>query len=81
MTKPPGKADCAHHGRVPRHRPRLGHRAGQVRARHVICTARTVGGLEETERRDPAKPAAPPPLVPMNLRDFDAIDRSGRLDL
>ncbi len=43
---------------------------------HVILTARTVGGLEEAddEIREAGGSAT---LVPMNLRDFDAIDRLG----
>jgi NAD(P)-dependent dehydrogenase (short-subunit alcohol dehydrogenase family) len=43
---------------------------------HVILVARTVGGLEETddEIRENGGTAT---LVPMDLRDFDAIDRLG----
>ncbi|MBW8708677.1 MAG: SDR family NAD(P)-dependent oxidoreductase [Alphaproteobacteria bacterium] len=43
---------------------------------HVILVARTVGGLEESDDliREAGGSAT---LVPMNLRDFDAIDRLG----
>lgn len=43
---------------------------------HVICVARTVGGLEET---DDAVTAAggTATLVPLNLRDGEALDRLG----
>jgi NAD(P)-dependent dehydrogenase (short-subunit alcohol dehydrogenase family) len=43
---------------------------------HVICIARTVGGLEETDDAI-QKAGGSATLVPMNLRDFDAIDRLG----
>ncbi|HEX2761455.1 MAG TPA: SDR family NAD(P)-dependent oxidoreductase, partial [Rhizomicrobium sp.] len=43
---------------------------------HVICVARTVGGLEETDDQI-QKAGGTATLVPMNLRDFDAIDRLG----
>jgi NAD(P)-dependent dehydrogenase (short-subunit alcohol dehydrogenase family) len=43
---------------------------------HVICVARTVGGLEETDDAV-QKAGGSATLVPMNLRDFDAIDRLG----
>jgi NAD(P)-dependent dehydrogenase (short-subunit alcohol dehydrogenase family) len=43
---------------------------------HVICVARTVGGLEETDDAI-QKAGGTATLVPMNLRDFDAIDRLG----
>lgn len=43
---------------------------------HVICTARTTGGLEETDD-EIRKIGGTATLVPMNLRDFDAIDRLG----
>ncbi len=43
---------------------------------HVICLARTVGGLEETD--DAVKAAGgSATLVPLNLKDFDALDRLG----
>jgi NAD(P)-dependent dehydrogenase (short-subunit alcohol dehydrogenase family) len=43
---------------------------------HVILVARTVGGLEEAD--DEIKSAGgSATLVPLNLRDFDAIDRLG----
>lgn len=48
---------------------------GQAGA-HVICVARTVGGLEETDDQI-QKAGGTATLVPMNLRDFDAIDRLG----
>jgi NAD(P)-dependent dehydrogenase (short-subunit alcohol dehydrogenase family) len=43
---------------------------------HVILAARTVGGLEETDD-EIRKAGGSATLVPMNLRDFDAIDRLG----
>ena len=43
---------------------------------HVILAARTVGGLEETDD-EIQKLGGTATLVPMNLRDFDAIDRLG----
>jgi len=43
---------------------------------HVICAARTVGGLEETDD-EIRKAGGTATLVPLNLRDFDAIDRLG----
>src|SRR5262252_9735018 len=43
---------------------------------HVILVARTVGGLEETDD-EIQKVGGTATLVPMNLRDFDAIDRLG----
>lgn len=43
---------------------------------HVILTARTVGGLEEADD-EIKKIGGTATLVPMNLRDFDAIDRLG----
>ncbi len=43
---------------------------------HVICIARTVGGLEEAddEIRNAGGSAT---LVPLDLKDFDALDRLG----
>jgi NAD(P)-dependent dehydrogenase (short-subunit alcohol dehydrogenase family) len=43
---------------------------------HVILTARTVGGLEEADD-EIQKAGGSATLVPMNLRDFEAIDRLG----
>lgn len=43
---------------------------------HVILVARTVGGLEEADD-EVQKVGGTATLVPMNLRDFDAIDRLG----
>jgi NAD(P)-dependent dehydrogenase (short-subunit alcohol dehydrogenase family) len=43
---------------------------------HLILVARTVGGLEETDD-EIQKIGGSATLVPMNLRDFDAIDRLG----
>jgi NAD(P)-dependent dehydrogenase (short-subunit alcohol dehydrogenase family) len=43
---------------------------------HVILAARTVGGLEEADD-EIQKAGGTATLVPMNLRDFDAIDRLG----
>lgn len=43
---------------------------------HVIALARTIGGLEELD--DEIQPGgAAATLVPMDLKDFDAIDRLG----
>ncbi len=43
---------------------------------HVICVARTVGGLEEARRRN-QKRGGSATLVPLDLKDFDALDRLG----
>src|SRR5271170_5784637 len=43
---------------------------------HVICLARTTGGLEETDD-EIRKVGGTATLVPMNLKDFAAIDRLG----
>jgi NAD(P)-dependent dehydrogenase (short-subunit alcohol dehydrogenase family) len=43
---------------------------------HVICVARTVGGLEETDDAI-VKAGGTATLVPLNLKDFAAIDRLG----
>jgi NAD(P)-dependent dehydrogenase (short-subunit alcohol dehydrogenase family) len=43
---------------------------------HVICVARTVGGLEETDD-EIRKGGGAATLVPLDLKDFDAIDRLG----
>ncbi len=43
---------------------------------HVICVARTVGGLEETDDAV-QKAGGTATLVPLNLKDFAAIDRLG----
>ncbi len=43
---------------------------------HVICVARTVGGLEETDDAI-VKAGGKATLVPLNLKDFAAIDRLG----
>lgn len=43
---------------------------------HVICVARTVGGLEETDDAI-QKAGGSATLVPLNLKDFTAIDRLG----
>ena len=48
---------------------------GQAGA-HVICVARTVGGLEETDDAI-VKAGGSATLVPLNLKDFAAIDRLG----
>lgn len=48
-----------------------------ARGAQVIAIARTVGGLEELD--DAIKQAGGPPamLVPVDLKDFDALDRLG----
>jgi NAD(P)-dependent dehydrogenase (short-subunit alcohol dehydrogenase family) len=43
---------------------------------HVVCIARTVGGLEETDDAI-VKAGGSATLVPLNLKDFSAIDRLG----
>ena len=43
---------------------------------HVICVARTVGGLEETDDLIRAA-GGQATLVPLDLRDFDKIDQLG----
>ncbi|HWY61302.1 MAG TPA: SDR family NAD(P)-dependent oxidoreductase [Rhizomicrobium sp.] len=43
---------------------------------HVICVARTVGGLEDTDDAI-VKAGGRATLVPLNLKDFAAIDRLG----
>src|SRR5271170_7945100 len=43
---------------------------------HVICLARTTGGLEETDD-EIRKVGGTTTLVPLNLKDFAAIDRLG----
>ncbi|HYG85170.1 MAG TPA: SDR family NAD(P)-dependent oxidoreductase [Azospirillum sp.] len=56
---------------------------------HVILTARTVGGLEETDDAIKAATGQSATLVPLDLRKFDQIDalgaaiyeRFGRLDI
>jgi NAD(P)-dependent dehydrogenase (short-subunit alcohol dehydrogenase family) len=47
------------------------------RGAHVIAVARTVGGLEELDDAIKAEGGATT-LVPLDLRDFDAIDRLGK---
>jgi len=44
---------------------------------HVILVARTVGGLEEADD-EVKKAGGSSTLVPLNLRDFDALDRLGK---
>ena len=43
---------------------------------HIIATARTKGGLEELDD-DIKSVGSSATLVPMDIRDFDAIDRLG----
>ncbi len=43
---------------------------------HVVMVARTVGGLEEADD-DIRKSGGSATLVPLDLRDFDALDRLG----
>src|SRR4051812_3537834 len=43
---------------------------------HVICVARTVGGLEELDD-EIKKLGTTATLVPLDLKDFDALDRLG----
>jgi NAD(P)-dependent dehydrogenase (short-subunit alcohol dehydrogenase family) len=43
---------------------------------HVICVARTVGGLEEVDD-EIKKAGGSATLVPLDLKDFEAIDRLG----
>jgi NAD(P)-dependent dehydrogenase (short-subunit alcohol dehydrogenase family) len=44
---------------------------------HVIALARTVGGLEELDDEIKAAGGQPATLVPVDLKDYDAIDRLG----
>ena len=44
---------------------------------HVICLARTVGGLEAADD-EIRKVGGSATLVPLNLRDFEALDRLGK---
>ncbi len=44
---------------------------------HIIAVARTTGGLEELDDAI-KKEGGSATLVPLNLRDFDALDRLGR---
>ena len=44
---------------------------------HVIALARTVGGLEELDDEIRASGGEPATLVPLDVTDFDAIDRLG----
>jgi len=43
----------------------------------LVLVARTVGALEEMDDRVQKLGAPPATLVPLNLRDFDALDRLG----
>jgi NAD(P)-dependent dehydrogenase (short-subunit alcohol dehydrogenase family) len=45
---------------------------------HVIAVARTTGGLEELDDEIRKAGGEPATLVPLNLRDFEALDRLGR---
>lgn len=57
----------------------IGYAAAMEAARrgaHVVAVARTVGGLEELDDAIQAEGGSAT-LVPMNLIDFDAIDRMG----
>lgn len=44
---------------------------------HVICLARTVGGLEAADD-EIKKAGGTATLVPLNIRDFEALDRLGQ---
>lgn len=58
----------------------IGYQAALEAARrgaHVIAVARTVGGLEELDDEIQAAGSSAT-LVPLDLRDFDGIDRLGR---
>ncbi|MBO6757047.1 MAG: SDR family NAD(P)-dependent oxidoreductase [Roseibium sp.] len=48
-----------------------------VRGAHVIALARTVGGLEELDDDIKADGGEAATLVPVDLKDFDALDRLG----
>jgi NAD(P)-dependent dehydrogenase (short-subunit alcohol dehydrogenase family) len=57
----------------------IGHAAAIALAKqgmHVILVARTVGGLEEADD-EIQKAGGSATLVPLDLRDFDALDRLG----
>ncbi|HWD27329.1 MAG TPA: SDR family NAD(P)-dependent oxidoreductase [Rhizomicrobium sp.] len=45
---------------------------------HVIALARTTGGLEELDDAIRAAGGEPATLVPLNIRDFPALDRLGQ---
>jgi NAD(P)-dependent dehydrogenase (short-subunit alcohol dehydrogenase family) len=58
----------------------IGYQAALEAARrgaHVIAVARTVGGLEELDD-EIQKAGSSATLVPLDLRDYDGIDRLGR---
>jgi NAD(P)-dependent dehydrogenase (short-subunit alcohol dehydrogenase family) len=44
---------------------------------HVVAIARTQGGLEELDDAIRARGAGPATLVPLDLKDFAALDRLG----
>src|SRR6202158_1433883 len=46
------------------------------RGAHIVALARTVGGLEELDD-EIKKEGSSATLVPLDLRDFDALDRLG----
>ncbi len=52
-------------------------RLAGARGAHVIALARTVGGLEELDDEIRAAGGEAATLVPLDLTDFDAIDRIG----
>ncbi|HQZ12788.1 MAG TPA: SDR family NAD(P)-dependent oxidoreductase [Devosia sp.] len=52
-------------------------REAAARGAHVIAVARTVGGLEDLDD-EIRKAGGEATLVPLDLRDFDGIDRLGR---
>lgn len=49
-----------------------------ARGAHVVAVARTVGGLEELDDEIQKAGGQTPTLVPLDLRDFDGIDRLGK---
>ena len=58
----------------------IGYHAALALARegaHIIALARTIGGLEELDDAIRAQGGEPATLVPLDITDFDGIDRLG----
>ena len=71
--RPP--ASRSRHRRVARHRARVCVALAHTGA-HVVLIARTVGGLEEVDD-ETGKAGGSATLVPLDLKDYDGIDRLG----
>ncbi len=76
MTKPLAGPHRGRHRRVARHRPRRGARLRRSAGAHVIALARTQGALEELDDEIRAAGGSAT-LVPLDLKDYDALDRLG----